>query len=334
VTIDAGPAVSVVIPTHNRAASCAALLRRLGGQTLAADRFEVLVVDDCSTDDTPDVLASLVGEVPYRLVPLRTPVNRGPAGARNLGWRAASAPVVAFTDDDCLPENGWLAAGVAAFEARPRLGVAQGCTRAPEGVDVSKLQGWYVWRVIPEATPYFDACNIFYRRAALAETGGFDEQIAFWSTRPRRGSTPVAWGEDTAAGWSVVEAGWDRGFVADAGVIHDVELRGWSWHVRYGYLDRIIIALGVQHPGYRREAFWRPWAYRREDAAFIAALTGTAIAVKWRPAALAVLPYLWWRRPSIRRPRFVQMCIGNVAVDMARACGRLHGAVKYRTFVL
>lgn len=330
-----GIVASVVIPTHNRPARCAELLRRLVRQTVAPDRFEVLVVDDSSTDDTFDVLVSAVADVPYRLVPLRTSSNRGPAAARNLGWRAASAPVVAFMDDDCLPEEGWLAAGIAAFEADPHLGVAQGCTRAPEGIDVSRLQGTYVWRVISEATPYFDACNIFYRRVALERTGGFDEEmVTWWSTRRGARRTPLAWGEDTAAGWSAVEAGWGRGFVPGAVVSHDVEARGWSWHVRYGYLDRMIIALAVQHPGYRKEAFWRPWAYRREDAAFLAAVAGCVAALRWRPAALAVLPYLWWRRPSIRRPRFLQVCFGNLAVDAARAVGQLHGAVKYRTFVI
>lgn len=329
-----GVAVSVVVPTRNRAGGCAELLRRLASQSLGPDRFEVVVVDDCSGDGTSEVLADLVDEVPYRLVVLRTPANRGPAAARNLGWRAASAPVLAFTDDDCAPEDGWLAAGVAAFQADPHLGVAQGRTRVPDGVDLSTLQGWYVWRDVPAATPYFDACNVFYRRRALEATGGFDEQIAWWSTRPGPGSTPVAWGEDTAAGWSVVEAGWGRGFVAGAVVVHDVEDRGWLWHVKRGYLDRIIIALGVQHPGYRHEAFWRPWAYRREDAAFLAAVAGAAAALRWRPALVAVLPYLWWRRPSVRRPRFLQVCLGNLAVDSARAVGQVHGALKYRTFVV
>jgi len=328
------PAVSVVIPTRNRSARCAELLKSLVGQTVGPDRFEVLVIDDSSTDDTSDVLASAAADAPYHLLALRTPANRGPAAARNLGWRAASAPLVAFVDDDCLPEDGWLAAGIAAFEDHPALGVAQGCTRVPDGVDLSKLQGWYVWRVISEATPYFDACNIFYRRAALEQAGGFDEELLWWSTPPGAEATPVAWGEDTAAGWSVVEAGWGRGFVPGAVVVHELEDRGWSWHVQHGYLDRIIIGLGVQHPGYRREAFWRPWAYRREDAAFLAAVTAMAIALRWRPAAVAALPYLWLRRPSIRRPRFFQMCVGNLAVDTARAVGQLHGAVKYRTFVI
>ena len=326
-------AVSVVVPTHNRAGRCADLLRRLASQSIGSDRFEVLVVDDGSTDETTDVLASLVGEVPYRLVPLRTPANRGPAAARNIGWRAASAPLVACIDDDCVAEDGWLAAGVAAFENDAGLGVAQGRTRPPDGVDVTKVQGWYMWRVVSEATPYFDACNIFYRRAALEGTGGFDEQMLWWSSGPG-GATPVPWGEDTAAGWAVVEAGWGRGFVADAVVVHDVEDRGWLWHVKHGYLDLLIVALAVQHPGFRREAFWRPWAYRREDAAFLAAVAGAAVALRWRPAALAAVPYLLWRRPSVRRPRFVQVCLGNLVVDAARAAGQLHGALRYRTFVV
>lgn len=317
----AGPEISVVIPTFERPHRCAAVLRALAGQTLAPTRFEVLAVDDCSGDDTSAVLAAMTGELRYRLRILRTPANGGPATARNVGWRAASAPLLAFLDDDCRPEPGWLGAGLAALHADPAMGVIQGCTRAPDGVDVSQLQGWYLWRVIPAATPYFDACNIFYRRAALDRAGGFDEDIGWW-------------GEDTAAGWGVVEAGWRRGFASAAVAVHDVELRGWWWYVRHGYLDRNIVRLATEHPGYRREAFWRPWAYRRDDAAFLAAVAGGLAALRWRPAALAALPYLWWRRPSVRRPGFVPMCWQIVAVDAARAAGQLSGAVKYRTLVV
>jgi glycosyltransferase involved in cell wall biosynthesis len=330
----AAPEISVVIPTFNRSRGCEMLLRGLAAQSLAPERFEVVVVDDCSSDDTVGALRRLVGEMPYRLQVLQTRANRGPAQARNVGWRAAIAPVVAFMDDDCLPEADWLAAGLAFMSAHPTVGVAQGRTRAPDGVDVSRLQGWYVWRVIDGPTPYFDACNIFFRRPALDATGGFDEEIAWWSDPAAPGAVPVAWGEDSAAGWAVVEAGWDRDFVPDAVVVHEVELRGWWWHVKRGYLDRIIVGLAVEHPGYRREAFWKPWAYRREDAAFLAAVTGMVVATKWRPAAIAAVPYLWWRRPSIRKPRFLRMCVQNVVVDAARAAGQLSGAVKYRTFVL
>lgn len=328
------PEISVVIPTYNRPERCAALLRALAGQTLATSRFEVLAVDDCSTDDTSDVLAGLTSSLPYRFRPLRTGSNSGPAAARNAGWRAAAAPVVAFMDDDCIPDPGWLESGLAFMQRHPTVGVAQGSTLAPDGVDVAKLQGWYLWRVITTATPYFDACNIFYRREALDTTGGFDEEIAWWSSCGRPGAVPVAWGEDSAAGWAVVEAGWGRDFVAGAVVTHDVELRGFWWYVRYGYLDRIIVGLAVEHPRYRDEAFWRSWAYRREDAAFAVAVVASVAATRWPPAAVGVLPYLWWRRPSIRRPRFARMCAQTVVVDAARAVGRVSGALKYRTLVV
>ncbi len=323
------PDIAVVIPTYNRPGSCVALLHALAGQTLSPERFEVIVVDDCST--TPPVITY---QPPYRLRVLRTPTNRGPGPARNRGWRAATAPLVAFTDDDCLPEPGWLEGGLNYLQANPEIGVAQGQTQAPDGVDVAALQGFYQWRVIPEPSPYFDACNVFYRRAALEGTGGFDEEIGWWPSFGWPGATPVAWGEDSAAGWAVLEDGWQRGFAPDALVIHPVDRRGLRWHLKYGYLDRAIVALAVAHPGYRQEAFWRPWAYRREDAAFTLAVAGVLTATRWRPAALAALPYLWWRRPSIRKPGFAAACFGYVAEDAARAAGRWSAAVKYRTLVL
>jgi glycosyltransferase involved in cell wall biosynthesis len=331
---ETAPAIAVVVPTFNRPGSCTELLRALADQTLAPSQFEVIVVDDCSTEDTASALSALVDEMPFRLRVLRTPSNRGPGQARNVGWRASTAPLLAFLDDDCLPEPGWLAAGLRFLQAHRGVGVAQGLTRAPEGVDVHQLQGRYVWRVILDATPYFDACNIFYRRLALDHAGGFDEEIGWWPSFGFPGAVPVAWGEDTAAGWAVVEDGWSRGFVADAAVVHQVERRSLWWHVKYGYLDRVIVAQAVAHPRYRGEAFWRPWAYRKEDAAFALAVAGVLGATRWRPALLAAAPYLWWRRPSVRKPDFVATCFEYLAVDAARAVGRASGAVKYRTFVL
>src|SRR5207247_492527 len=109
-------------------------------------------------------------------------------------------------------------------------------------------------------------------------TGGFDEGISYY-------------GEDTALGWSVLEAGWRRGFAEDAVAYHDVEERGLRYHVRTGLLERNVVALAKRFPGYRRDAFWRPWAHRPEDAAFAMAVAGLALARWHRPALLLVLPY-------------------------------------------
>ncbi len=326
-TIEAEPApapcpeISVVVPTFGRAGRLPAIIDAFARQTLEPGRFEVLIVDDCSPDDTVELVRSLAEKVPFRLIACRTPANGGPAVARNVGWRQASAPLLAFVDDDCLAEPGWLASGLAALQASPRPGVVQGYTTHPPGIDLAALDGWWLWRVIEKPGPFLEGCNIFYRRQALEMTGGFDEDIAWW-------------GEDTALGWKVIEAGWPRSFAEGARVIHEVEERGWWWHVTNGYRERNVVGLAARHPGYRAEAFWRPWAFRREDAAFVLALAGVAFGVRFRPALLAAVPYLWWRRPSLRKKRFALRCLQVVTIDAARSAGQLHGALRHRILVV
>lgn len=315
----------MVVPTYRRPDRLSRLLDALAVQSLAAERFEVVVVDDCSGDRTGAVASAHARAGPLRLRGLATVANGGPAVARNVGWRAARAPLLAFIDDDCVPAPGWLEAGLTALGAGPRVGpptgVVQGRTAVPDGVDVTDLPTWCIWRDVDRAGPFFEACNIFYRREALAAAGGFDEAIGWW-------------GEDTTAGWSVVESGWGRAFAADAVAVHDVDHRGAWWMVRNGLHERNVVLLAARHPGYRREAFWRPWASRRRDAAFVLAVLGTVAAIRWRPAAVVALPYLWSARPPRRRPGFVRTGFETVAVDAARTTGHLYGALRHRILVL
>lgn len=315
------PMVSVVIPTYRRVRRCQRLLEALAGQTLEADRFEVVVVDNCSGDETSDRLAAWAEHLPYRLRPLRTVDNRGPAPARNLGWRAATASVVAFTDDDCVPQPGWLEAGLAVLEGRPTLGVVQGQTTAPPDVDIDPRTPWVHRQEITGPTAHFEGCNVFYRRPALEATGGFSEAIGWW-------------GEDAAAGWRVIEAGWGRGFAPEAIVHHDVEVRGLRWHLRNGFLESNMVDLAAQHPGFRAEAFWRPWAFRSRDAAFVAAAAGAVIGLRWRPATAAVAPYLWINRGLARRRDLLSVGAGTLALDAVRSAGQLRGAARNRMLVV
>ncbi len=312
--------LAVVIPTFRRDEGLSKLLRALESQTLAPDSFEVVVVDDCSGDGAPQRLRALVAGTSLRVSVLQTSTNNGPAAARNLGWRHSDAELVAFVDDDCEPAPGWLEAGMAALGADETLGVVQGRTTVPPGVSIRGLRDWYLWRVIDGAGPYFEGCNIFYRRDTLEAVAGFDEEIGY--------------GEDTTTGWLVVEAGWGRGYCAEALMSHPVERRGWRWFVRTGLKERNIVRLAAQHPGFRREAFWRSWAYRREDLAFLGAVSGALIGLRWRPGLAGVLPYLWLQRPSIRQAGFCRLCLQIPIVDAARLVGQLHGAFRYRLVVI
>jgi GT2 family glycosyltransferase len=311
----------VVVPTYQRENRIPDLLRELAKQTLRSDEFEVIIVDDCSREDIVGLVEDLAADLPYDVRAIRTPKNGGPAAARNLGWKDARGELVAFLDDDCTPDPGWLEAGQSVLESDPKLGVVQGRTRAPEGVDVTQLPDWSLWRVIEGSSPFFEGCNLFFRRSALEATGGFDEEIGFH-------------GEDTAAGWRVLDAGWDRAFAANAIVTHEVQPRGWRWHMRNGLAEQNVVFAAAKHPGFRREGFWRPWAFRREDAAFVLALLGVALGMRFRPALVLAVPYMWWRLPPMGHANFLRLCLEIPAVDAARMIGHLRGAVTHRVFVI
>jgi GT2 family glycosyltransferase len=320
------PAVSVVIPTFQRAGRLERLVQALSAQTVDRSRFDVVIVDDCSTDGTAETLQRLIGTSSINLRHLRTASNSGgPSAPRNLGWRATSAPIVAFLDDDCFPEPQWLAAGLAAMNAHPQWGVCQGHTWPDLEIGAGPGGRWVVSRTVTGPTCWFEAANIFYRRAALEAVQGFDERIK-------------TWGEDTDLGWRVIEAGWEPGYERRAVGRHEVIDRGWKYAAKFGWLDFQTIAVAARHPRIRTEGFWKPWALQRQGAEFALALAGMIVAIRWRPAALCAVPYLVRNRPPFRRRgvnrETIALGLQIVAVDSVRFVAHVRGSIAARVLVV
>jgi len=169
------PLVSVIIPTYNRAALLAEALASASAQTFRD--FEILVVDDGSTDETPATLAQLED-----LKVLRHPARRGVAAARNSGIAAARGEWLAFLDSDdlWLPEK--LARQMAYLEKRPGLLMCQTDeTWVRRGVKVNKpLSHRKVAGKI--FLPSLARCMVspsavILHRRLLVEHGGFDEDL-------------------------------------------------------------------------------------------------------------------------------------------------------------
>ncbi len=310
--------VSVVVPTYQRAHLIRRMVAALEAQTLAPERFEVLIVDNGSDDGTWAVLQQQVDRTPIQLRPIRLEVNHGPAPARNLGWSSSRGEYVAFTDDDCVPRPDWLEQGLQSCRASPDLGVLQGATVRP--ADAPKLGPRSLYREIVGPSPYFEGCNVFFPRRVLERTGGFDETFPFG-------------GEDTAAGWGAIEAGGEWLFDETTVVAHDVADRPLRWHLMMAYREGNLIDVARRHPRFR-ESFWRPWAHRRTNVAFLALAAGLAIAPRWRPAALAAVPWLWLRCPRLTRQGALSTLARRFANDAAVCVGMAAGSIRNRTLVL
>lgn len=314
------PEVSVVVSTFRRSQNLGRLIAALEAQTLDQQRFEIIVVDNGSGDDTSQVLAALAAGASIDLRALRIEENHGPAPARNLGWRHARGRYVAFTDDDCVPRPDWLEQALATARATPDLGVLQGVTLRPPQADIAGPGTVYRETVVP--SPYFEGCNLLFPRAVLERTGGFDETYHFG-------------GEDTAAGWSAVDQGrWV--FDETCVVEHDVSERPLKWHLMMAWREGNLVDVAARYPRLRREGFWRPWAHRPTNVAFAAGVVGTVAAVRSPLSLVAWVPWLALRRPTgaagaRQRARVVGWRFLNDAVVFA---GMARAAARNRTVVL
>jgi hypothetical protein len=134
--------------------------------------------------------------------------------AREAGVAAARGSILAFTDSDCLPEATWLAAGVAAIDAG--ADAVQGHTRSARRRGLLERSLWVVDHGL------YPTCNMFYRRGAFDDAGGFDaaggERLGF---RPGSRAQGLGFGEDTLLGWRVRRAG-VVAYASDAVVRHEV----------------------------------------------------------------------------------------------------------------
>jgi glycosyltransferase involved in cell wall biosynthesis len=170
--------VSVVVPFFNSRATLGRCLSALSGQTLARQRYEIIAVDDGSTDGG----AEIARRSSVRLIQQK---NRGAPGARNAGIEAATGKWIAFTDADCTPSRSWLRSLLTAVETttEPVLGAAGPVMAQPSDAPAARFVdisgGLDTARHLQHPRfPFAPTGNVMYRRDALEAVGGFDDRYA------------------------------------------------------------------------------------------------------------------------------------------------------------
>ena len=311
--------VSVVVPTRDRAERLRKLLASLRVQSIGLDSFEAIVVDDASGEDTRSLLEAEEAADGLNLRTIRRERSGGPAAARNEGWRAARAPLVAFTDDDCVADPGWLEGGLVAASSNPGA-IVQGRTD-PDPDELGSYGPFSHTLRIPEPTPWFETCNVFYPRALLERLGGFDEQ-----------TFSAAAGEDADLAWRAIESGAEYAFAGDARVRHAVLSVGPIGRIRQAALRADALTALARHPELRRRHAWRRVFWDQHHELFLRALVAVLLRRRLGPVALwLAAPYVDFLTRRRTGPLLVPYLVVRDAVEVAAV---VIGAVRARTFLL
>lgn len=322
------PRVSVVVPTYRRPEMLARCLEALLAQDFDAEDYEIIIADDAGSADTWQQVTLIAEKARMRVlyIPVPSACSHGPAAARNAGWRAACGEIIAFTDDDCIPQKQWLKAGVAAMV--DGVAGAAGHLIVPlEGVPTD-----YEYNAAQLGKNDFVTANCFYRRDALQEVGGFDEHFT------------VAWREDTDLVFTLLARGAKFTTAQDAVVIHPVRPAQWGISIRQQRKSMFNALLYKKHPALYRQRIQAmpPWRYYIIVSAALLALIGALSGAEL--LALAAL-MLWLgltarfclqrlRHTSHSPSHIAEMIVTSIVIPPLSIFWRLYGAVKFRVLFL
>lgn len=211
---------SIIIPAYNAEKTIGNCLKALQNQSFPRKEFEVIVVDDGSTDETAAIASSFRGTIVLRQK------NAGPAVARNAGAKKASGEILVFTDSDCLPEKNWLEEMLRPFKDSQIVGV-QGAYKTRQKNWVARfvqfeIEERYERMKKREFIDFIGSYSAAYRRDAFLKVHGFDEKFR------------IASGEDPDLSFRIAKAGGKMVFNPKAVLFHShPESIGKYWKTKF-----------------------------------------------------------------------------------------------------
>jgi GT2 family glycosyltransferase len=287
------PHITVVICTFNGARTLADCLAGLAG--VRYPNFDVILVDDGSTDDTVEIAS----QFPVRVI--STP-NRGLSAARTLGAEQARGEIVAYLDDDARPDPDWLSYLGWAFLTTEHA-VIGGPNIAPDGDGpiafcVAHAPGGPVHVLeTDELAEHVPGCNLAVRRERLQEIGGFDPRFR-------------AAGDDVDFCWRIQARGWTVGFAPGAMVWHHRRnsLKAyWKQQRGYGKAEALLEAKWPERYNALGHVYWSGRLYGNGWTRALGSRAGRIYHGVWgqapfqalyqnQPSLMAMLPLMpeWW----------------------------------------
>jgi cellulose synthase/poly-beta-1,6-N-acetylglucosamine synthase-like glycosyltransferase len=254
------PLVSVIVPAYNAEGTISACLENLSNQSYPKKCYEIVVIDDGSTDCTFDLVEA-------SNIKCKSQPNQGPASARNNGVLESVGSIVLFTDSDCVPDLNWIEEMVTPFQDSDVAGVKGAYRTKQKELAARFAQAEFEDRYdLLKKSVWIDMVDTYsaaFRKDVFLSVGGFDENF------------PVANNEDTDLSYRLVHKGFKLVFSERARVYHT-------------HPDTIVKYLKTKF----WRGYWRIVVYRRyPDKAIKDSYTPTVVKLQTMIMAIS-LPFL------------------------------------------
>ena len=318
--------ISVVIPTFRRPQLLRTCLSSLKGQSFPKENFEVIVV----SDGPDEITKAAIEEFYYsdlQFFFLQMPVKKGPAAARNIGWQQAKGILIAFTDDDTLPNPSWLNNIWRAYKGEPQIAFT-GVVKVP----LNHPPTDYEKNTAGLETAEFVTANCCCTKSALQKVGGFDERFF------------MAWREDSDLEFQLMLHNIPIVHLPDAVVVHPVRKAPWGISMKEQKKGLFNALLYKKHPQLYRLKIQQvpPWNYYVMVIAFFVFAMATIFGLQ----TLALLSFLSWglllfvfiskrlRHTSKAAGHVAEMVVTSVCIPFISVYWQLYGAWRYKVFFL
>jgi glycosyltransferase involved in cell wall biosynthesis len=319
--------VSVVIPTFKRPALLLKCLAQLARQDFPKERYEVIVVTDGIDLETVTKVTEFYHPISFfNLSCYSLGKKQGPAAARNRGAQYANGELIAFTDDDCLPQPDWISEYWKAYDALQEKEAAfTGQTVVPHSTRPTD----YERNIAQLETAEFITANCAITKTAFNRVGGFDEDFK------------MAWREDSDMNFKLLKASIQIHPVKNATVVHPVRKAVWGVSLKEQKKGLFNALLYKKHEQLYRQKIDSTalWNYYSMLLLFFMSLTGFINGFY----LLALIPFIGWlilviefivrrlRSTSKQMSHIVEMIITSLLIPFLSVFWSLYGSFKYKT---
>ncbi len=265
---------SVIVPVFNDADTLGDCLDALLAQTVDAHTYEVIVIDDGSTDRSAEVATE-------KRVCVFSQKHAGPAAARNRGVQQAKGRILLFTDADCQPHADWIEAMLAPF-ANPAVAGVKGVYQTHQTALVARFtqaeyEEKYDRLARADRIDFVDTYAAAYQRSVFLEHGGFDPEFLL--------------DEDQELSFRLAEAGHKLVFAPAAVVYHRHPVTVWQYAWRKVQLGRWKVRVHARHPAKAWRDSYTPWTQRAQIILLpLIAVTALAVPLAQASPLLVLIP--------------------------------------------